>query len=263
MPASSLSAYRSHRRSEVNPSRADITAIVSSSASLSVSGVLVAGRTGARSGQSRSMSSILTYIAVARVLMSFSTTRSWRPSPLHAGHPPGITHLAMAGSSVIELTARLQRREPAATRAGTRVFGPKATVSIELAASRTPTRRDLPSPGADHRRRSQLVPPLWAAPPSASEVRPASAASRRPRRDSGSGCTIHQLAAHLVAFGTARRDPGADWWVRLRRNASSTRAGQSGSHTAHLTEALADQVADPWPRYGQGRAATSQQGDLA
>ena len=25
--------------------------------------------------------------------MSFSTTRSWRPSPLHAGHPPGITHL--------------------------------------------------------------------------------------------------------------------------------------------------------------------------
>ena len=62
MPASSLSAYRSHRRSEVNPGRADITAIVSSSASLSVSGVPVAGRTGARSGQSRSMSSILTYI---------------------------------------------------------------------------------------------------------------------------------------------------------------------------------------------------------
>ena len=87
MPASSLSAYRSHRRSEVNPSRADITAIVSSSASLSVSGVLVAGRTGARSGQSRSMSSILTYSAVARVSMSFSTTRSWRPSLLHAGRP--------------------------------------------------------------------------------------------------------------------------------------------------------------------------------
>ena len=26
--------------------------------------------------------------------MSFSTTRSWRPSFLHAGRPPGITHLA-------------------------------------------------------------------------------------------------------------------------------------------------------------------------
>src|SRR5439155_26259047 len=102
MPASSLSAYRSHRRSEVNPSRADITAIVSSSASLSVSGVPVAGRTGARSGQSRRMPSILTYIAVARVSMSFSTTRSWRPSPLHAGHPPGITHLGASRSSDLD-----------------------------------------------------------------------------------------------------------------------------------------------------------------
>ena len=28
-----------------------------------------------------------TYSAIARVSMSFSTTRSWRPSLLHAGHP--------------------------------------------------------------------------------------------------------------------------------------------------------------------------------
>ena len=39
MPARYLSTYRSHRRSEVNPSSADITAIVSSSASLSVGGM--------------------------------------------------------------------------------------------------------------------------------------------------------------------------------------------------------------------------------
>jgi len=60
MPARFLFTYRSQRRSEVNPRSADITAIASSSASLSVSGVPVAGRAGARSGQSASMSSIFT-----------------------------------------------------------------------------------------------------------------------------------------------------------------------------------------------------------
>ena len=74
IPARCAFTYRSHRRSEVNPSSADITAIASSSASLSVTGVPVAGRAGARSGQSRSMSSILTYSAVARVSISLSTT---------------------------------------------------------------------------------------------------------------------------------------------------------------------------------------------
>ena len=87
MPARFLLTWRSQRRSEVNPSRADITAIVSSSASLTVGGMLPSGRAGARSGHFFSMSSIFTYSAIARVSMSFSTTRSWRSSLHHAGHP--------------------------------------------------------------------------------------------------------------------------------------------------------------------------------
>lgn len=136
--------------------------------------------------------------------------------------------LAMAGSSVIELTARLQRREPAATRAGTRVLleGDRQHLNSrraehQLGVTFRPLAQTIADEASWYRHHGLL--------PHASEVRPASAASRRPRRDSGSGCTIHQLAAHLVAFGTARRDPGADWRVRLRRNASSTRAGRAAA----------------------------------
>jgi len=67
-------AYRSQRRSDRKPSRADMTAMASSSASLTAGIMLPSGRHGARPGSARSMSSILTYSAVARVSMFLSTT---------------------------------------------------------------------------------------------------------------------------------------------------------------------------------------------
>ncbi|HET9079841.1 MAG TPA: hypothetical protein VFO01_04920 [Trebonia sp.] len=51
--------YRSQRRSDLKPSRADMTAMASSSASLTVTGMLPPGRHGARRGSARSRSSIL------------------------------------------------------------------------------------------------------------------------------------------------------------------------------------------------------------
>jgi hypothetical protein len=48
IPARYLPAYRSHRRSEVNSSRADITARISSSALLSVGPMPSAGRPGGK-----------------------------------------------------------------------------------------------------------------------------------------------------------------------------------------------------------------------
>jgi hypothetical protein len=68
-----LFTYRSQRCPDLNPSNTDITAIVHSSASLSAGGIPPSGRAGARSGRPFSMSSILTYSAVARVSMSLFT----------------------------------------------------------------------------------------------------------------------------------------------------------------------------------------------
>jgi hypothetical protein len=69
-------ANRSQRASLVNPSRACITASVTSSAS-EIRGLKpIAGRHGARSGALRNRSSVLTYSAVARVSRSASTRAS-------------------------------------------------------------------------------------------------------------------------------------------------------------------------------------------
>src|SRR5258707_8832178 len=86
--------------------------------------MLSAGRGGARSGQSFSMSSILTYSAVARVSMSFSTLRSWGLSLRYARPPPGIIHLgvgeAEVGEGVQQVVVRLEagRRDLAVVQPG-------------------------------------------------------------------------------------------------------------------------------------------------
>ena len=59
-PAQGLAAYRSQRDSDTNPGSACITARVSSSASLSWGMIPIAGRQGARSGNSFSRSSVRT-----------------------------------------------------------------------------------------------------------------------------------------------------------------------------------------------------------
>jgi len=67
-------AYRSHRQSDRKPSRADMTAMATSSESLTVTGMLLSGRCGASHGSTGSRSSIFTYSVVARVSMFLSTT---------------------------------------------------------------------------------------------------------------------------------------------------------------------------------------------